>query len=488
MKYIYRFLIVVALFFSFSCEEKITEINIDPDTAPTAGEAQLLVGAIGMIGYNNEVSLNDYSYLWAQYYTWGIGVSLGNQERFVQQGSDNNRYWEYAYSDCLIDLTKLVGSESKAYQGVGKTLKAYVYQGLVDHFGDIPYTEATRGEIDAGGILTPAFDPAATVYDSLVVLLDEAIADLAFADANGLTDVGDDDLIFGGDMRAWLKFANSLKLRVLLRTSETDPQGAAIQSLINSGMFIETAADMPAIPFVDKAGNQNPMYARREFGVGDFYFASNASLNVLASLNDPRDTVFYAEASIGTYAGALRGIDQGTIDDEPFTAAKEEYSTSTPYSYAADNPVVLMSPWEVWFLRAEADARYGTADDETTAFASAISESFSYCGLSSTVATNYTTSLGYAAGDPLDTKLDLIGVQKWISMNGTQEDEGWIETRRFDRPASRLFTNGIFQDPPKSQLAAGEYPSTWLYPAIETSLNSKAPAQRKITDKIFWDN
>lgn len=488
MKYIYRSLIVFALLFSFSCEEKITEINVDPDTFPTAGEAQLLTNSIGMIGYILDVELNRYSFLWAQYYTWGIGVSLGNPERFVMQGSDNDNYWEWAYSDCLIDLKGLTNSDSRAYRGVGKTLKAYVYQGLVDHFGDIPYTEATRGEVSEGGILTPAYDPATTVYDSLSLLIDDAIADLTFADANNLTDVGDDDLIYGGNMAMWLRFANSLKLRILLRTSETDPQGAAIQSLINSGIFIESAAQMPEIPFVDVAGNQNPMYARNEFGVGDFYFASNATLNLLGSLNDPRDTVFYAEATTGDFEGQLRGIDQGTIDDEPFTADAAEYSGSTPYAYAPGNSVILMSPWETWLLRAEADARYGTADDDVAALTSAISTSFSYCGIAASEVATYVTGLGYDAGDPLDTKLDIIGIQKWIALNGTQEDEGWIETRRFDRPASRLFTNGIFQEPPLSSLAAGQYPATWLYPASERSLNTKAPAQRKITDKIFWDN
>lgn len=102
--------------------------------------------------------------------------------------------------------------------------------------------------------------------------------------------------------------------------------------------------------------------------------------------------------------------------------------------------------------------------------------------------TSYINTLGYSNSDPLDDKLDMIGIQKWISLNGTQEDEGWIEARRFDRPASRLFTNGIWQTPPLSVLPNGEFPSAWLYPETEMSLNSNAPAQRTITDNIFWDN
>jgi hypothetical protein len=150
------------------------------------------------------------------------------------------------------------------------------------------------------------------------------------------------------------------------------------------------------------------------------------------------------------------------------------------------NPVILMSPWEVWFLRAEAAARYGTTDNDATALTNAIQSNFTYMGVGD--ATAYINSLDYAGATSLDDELDIIGLQKWISMNGTQEDEGWIEARRFDRPASRMFTNGIWQTPPLSVLPAGEFPSTWLYPATEKSFNPNAPAQRTITDKIFWDN
>lgn len=145
-----------------------------------------------------------------------------------------------------------------------------------------------------------------------------------------------------------------------------------------------------------------------------------------------------------------------------------------------------MSPWEVWFLRAEADARYGTSDDAETAFTTAIELNFDHMGVAD--AATYIASLDFGSAGTMDEQIDLIAVQKWISLNGTQEDEGWIETRRFDRPASRLFTDGIFQTPPLSVLPSGTFPSIWLYPESERSLNPNAPAQRSITDAVFWDN
>ena len=485
MKLIFKTLIIgVLLVFSTSCEEKLEDLSVDPDTFPKANDAQVLSSAEGYIGYIVDVDLNLGSFLWAQYYTWGIGVSIGNAERFVAEPDDYDGFWQRSYSNALTDLHYLSNSESGAYRGVAKVLEAYLYQNLVDHFGNIPYSEAVSGD---DGILTPEYDDAAAVYAALVTKLDEAIAELAIAPDG---DIGVDDYIYGGDLTNWIKFANSLKLRILLRTSEVAPQGAAIQALIGAGTFIEDESEMPFVPFSGASGSQNPMYAVAEFGVGDFYFASNATLNVLSDLADPRGTAFYALATTGTFAGTLHGIDQGTIDDEPFTNPATHYSGSSDIAYGEANSVILMSPWEVWFLRAEADARYGTADNEVTAFTNAVTSNFDYLGVAGAAA--YITSLNYSAAAALDARIDKIAVQKWISMNGTQEGEGYLETRRFDRTASRLFTDGIFQNPPLSILPAvggkAQYPHAWLIPATERSLNPKAPAQRVITDKVFWDN
>ncbi|KPM48784.1 SusD/RagB family nutrient-binding outer membrane lipoprotein [Jiulongibacter sediminis] len=483
MKRIYSLLITGLLLFSAtSCDERLANLNVDPDNSPTASDAQVLTSALGYMSYVQDVELNMNSFLWAQYYTWGIGVSIGNQERFVSEPDDFNNYWIRSYAQVLTDVKFLTKSDSKAYSGIGKVLMAYMYQGLVDHFGSVPFSEALNGEIADGSILTPSYDSPDAIYASLVTLLDEAIADLDVAPA----DAGADDLVYGGDLEKWTKFANSLKLRILMRTSETAPNAAAIQALISSGSFIESMSDIAKVDFSGATGNQNPMFARMTWGVGDFYFASNATVNKLNELADPRLTAFYTPASSGTFNGQIRGIDQGSIDNEPFTAPATDYSGSSPVAVADDNSVFFMSPWEVWFLRAEAAARYGTADDASAAFATAISSNFSFLGVDG--ASDYIASLGFDGLTSLDDQIDAIAVQKWISLNGTQEDEGWIETRRFDRPASRVFTEGIFQTPTLTVLPQGVFPSTWLYPETERSLNANAPAQRTITDKIFWDN
>src|SRR5690606_629895 len=200
MKNKINILLILLLTLSISCSDSLEEVNVDPNTFPSAGDPQVLSSAIGFMGYIVESDLNfSESFLWSQYYTWGIGVSIGNEERYVSSPGDFNGYWQRAYANCLTDLNYITkNSSSPAYRGIANVLKAYLFQGLVDHFGDIPFTEALSGAIEDGSILTPNFDSAETViYPGLVTMLDEALSDLELAEAG---EVGEDDFIFEGNI------------------------------------------------------------------------------------------------------------------------------------------------------------------------------------------------------------------------------------------------------------------------------------------------
>ena len=420
-----------------SCSTDLQEVNLDPNTTQTASDADILSSALGYLAYIIDADLNAESFIWAQYYTWGQGVSIGNAERFIVDPRDKDGYWERAYAVVLQDLDFLSGSESAAYRGVASILKAYTYQGLVDHFGDVPFTEATSYDPISGEILFPKFDDALSIYNNLLLLIDHGILELKEGEPD---EIGFGDHIYYGNIDQWLKFANSLKLRILLRLSEVDPRNEEVLNVLNNGLFIENEMDLAKIQFEGAPANHNPMYAKFESGVGNFYFASNATLNVLQKLYDPRGAYFYS-ASINPNK-ELNGIDQGSVDDLTIDAQPTWWSMSNLYSYGPTNSVILMSSWEVWLLRAEAEARYGNTNNEVIAFNNAIYQSFNALGLKG--ANDLIASLSYNSSSSLDERIDQIGIQKWISMNGTQEDEAWIETRRFDRPASRLFTKDIF--------------------------------------------
>ena len=480
MKSIYKLMFLCLLISFVSCDS-ITDLNVDPDQSPTARPQELLTSAEGYTSFVIDSRLNALATRWAQYWTWGPGVSLGNSARYVAEPDDHDLLWVRAYSNALADLAVLRKSDEAAFSAVGKILTSYLFQGLVDHFDGVPYTQALKGEIADGSVLAPTFDDPAAIYADLVIQLDEAIAQLATTTGD---EIGSEDLIYGGDLTKWATFAKSLKLRILMRQESVVDVAAEVEKLILEGDLIASADEMAQIDFNGQSGDENPMYADFESGIGNFYIASNSSLNVLDALGDPRKAALYDEAP--DFPGEIRGVPHGGINFEGFTAKRSEYSQGSAITYGAAVPVIFMSNWEVWFLRAEAAARFNVGD-EATAFARGIAASFDQLSVPGAAA--YTSTLNY--GGSLNERLAKIAVQKWIACNGFQEDEGWIEARRFDTPDNPIFTElntGIFRTPLETALPPGVHPSIFLYPEIELNLNPNAPNQRTILGKVFWDN
>jgi hypothetical protein len=440
MKSIIKICALALLFSAVSCDN-LSDINIDPNNSATARPQEVLTSVLGYTAFVVDYAYNQEAFLWGQYWTWGTGVSLGDNARYIQEPRDANQAWARSYRDALADIKFLKSVEDPAYNGIGKAMEAFVYQGLVDHFGDVPYSQAVQGAIADGSILAPAYDDDAAIYPQLVTALDDAIADLELAQGAAVQNVGSEDLIYGGSLASWIKFANSLKLRILMRMSGVNDVAEQVRATVAYGQFIETAAEIAEVPFTGAAGSENPMFARQESGIGNFYKAATTVTNVMDELEDPRKFYFYKPAI--NFPGEIRAGDQNQIA-LCFTCISEDWSDPADVTYGAAVPTIFMSNWEVWFLRAEAAVKFGTGEDAAEAFSNAISANFAYIGAPDGAA--YVASLGFGASSDAD-KIIQIAIQKWLSMTGLQEAEGWIESRRFDTPQSQIFTgpNGIYQ-------------------------------------------
>ena len=461
-----------------SCDN-LSDINIDPNNPSDARPQEVLTSAQGYITFIMDAQYNDNAFLWGQYWTWGPGVSLGDVARYIQLPTEGNQAWARSYSDVLADLSFLKKADHAGFRGIAKVLEVYVYQYLVDHFGDIPYTDAIKGAIEDGSILAPTYDDDATIYPKLVTTLDEAIVDLS--SPNSLA-IGNEDMIYAGDLSKWIKFANSLKLRVLLRMSDVNDVAAQVIATVATGQFIESG-DIAQVAFTGESGSENPMFAWEESAIGLFYKAASTVTDVQDESADPRKEALYKEAA--AFPDSIRSAYQNEIALN-FMAEDKDWSDPSDITYGPAVSTILMSDWETWFLRAEAAAKFGTADDAATSFDNAIVANFDFLGVAD--GATYSANLCFA-GSSQQGQINIIGVQKWLSMNGLQEAEGWIEARRFDTPENPIFSGatGIYQTPLASALPDNVFPSRWLYPESEQTLNPNARPQASITDKVFWD-
>jgi hypothetical protein len=216
--------------------------------------------------------------------------------------------------------------------------------------------------------------------------------------------------------------------------------------------------------------------------------ASQTSLDVLLSLNDPRIATIYKK---GTDPG-FTGIKSGEGNNTPYKGtANTRYAEPNPtYIYNPSVPVYIISPWESKFMQAEVLARKGNAAAENK-WNEAIHESFNYFKIDTgNVVADYLAGLTF--GVSTDDQIKSIAIQKWISMNGIQMNEGWIETRRFDRESEgKIIFRGagaLFYSPSQNALGVNQFPSLFVYPLTEVQYNPNCPKNRTIQDKVFWDN
>ncbi|RZJ86356.1 MAG: SusD/RagB family nutrient-binding outer membrane lipoprotein, partial [Hymenobacter sp.] len=266
-------------------------------------------------------------------------------------------------------------------------MKVYNFLLLVDEYGNIPYTKALGG---LAGV-TPAYDNAADIYKDFIVQLNGAISDINATAATATATftpraVGAEDIVFGGNMTLWKRFANSLKLRILLRESQT--ADAALNTYVAQQMTaLQTAtdgfiqADVVAQPgYAQNTGQQNPFYTRYAYtaaGTGaterSYQLPTQFILNQYINNNDPRLTQLYTlggryvnNAAVPQYVGAVPGESNSPSfnalsADAPILGSRFLGANSTAASGGIVKgivaPTALMLLSEHLFSKAEAETR-----------------------------------------------------------------------------------------------------------------------------------
>ena len=133
---------------------------------------------------------------------------------------------------------------SKVHKGIFITFRVMLFSYMTDFYGDVYYTQALKAR---EGILYPKYDKQSDTYTGLLKELDDATALM-----NSGTEPIDKsyDLMFGGDKTKWLKFANSLKLRLIMRASgKLTDAGARMTAVLASPIFTD-ATENASIAYV----------------------------------------------------------------------------------------------------------------------------------------------------------------------------------------------------------------------------------------------
>ena len=475
----YGFLLLSALAgFMPGCTDRFEEINTNPN-APVDVQPALLFRKI-IFDYGEQMSYEAFvaGNLLGQYFT-AIDFNLFDRHSLSEPQYGGNP-WPFLYSNLRDNEILLQKARANAafgvYEGPALIMKAYLAAALTDLYGDVPYSQALQGK---AGVITPAYDSQESIYTAAGGILDNLDKGIASINNYKGPTALDGDLLYNGNRNKWILFANSLKIKYLIRISGKVNVQAALQKVVTDGNYIKANADNAAFRFSLAQPNNFRMATAR---VGDFnlFIMSKTSEELLTGLGDPRIATYFrpTAANPGTYKGLLNGPDASKL-----SISLSDYSlTGTIFRENSDRlSANYMTAGETSFWLAEAAERKLVSASAKTLYEQGISQSFDYWGTA--LPATYLTSSKVAYGQNGQSPIEQILTQKWLA-NINNAYEGWTEYRRTGFP--RLKTVA-------ASLNNGLIPVRMPYPATEAALNAvqyKIAADRtqnnSINAPVWW--
>lgn len=405
----------------------------------------------------------------------------------------NYREMETTYGQLTADQQ----TQQAIFLNCGKVVLYDQAAQLVDLWGDIPFTKA--GSLNADRVVNPApFDDAAAIYDQAIADLDKLNSYFATAQLSveTLASFKRADILLGGDLMAWRRYANSLRLRLLMHTSYVKESiaKAAVTAMLGNPTQYPLISDntqnaiVKMSPTTLKSDIQSAL-------TGSPYAPAFLLDTVMAANNDPRTDVYWDAGTKGMKGFATNGT---TTDYDKGGFAT--YDTATFFNNY-NIPGVIFTAAEVSFLKAEAGERWGVGSPQTdyengiaqsVGFYYSINQSAYFSSgtwpilptPSGTVISVFIAKPAVAYTGTSQQKLAKIWTQKWVNFFILQAGEAWTEVRRTGYPALP------FALAPAAG-GANTPPQRLLYPATEQVYNpdnyAKVAAKDKADIKIFWD-
>ncbi len=479
--------------------ERLTNLNRDPNNPTDAPPGPLFTNAVNT-AVRRWLPLNNVGIM-AQHLAQ---TTYPQEDEYVNLQADRTSgYFDNPYQGELEDLRKLIAKGQELNRpgifGPAQVLQTWSFSYITDMFGDIPYSDALKGDT-AGGSLAPVYDKQEDIYNGFFAALSAAASAMA-NDPPGDPGLGSADPIYGGNLAKWQKFANSLHARLAMRIVNVAPARADSQ--------LAAAFNGPGGVFTSNA--DNAMLVWPGDGVNDNPFADNLKLrddlrlsrtlmSLLVPSNDPRTRV-YAQPVVDSsvypngYGGMPNGLSQDSagkwfrIASRPGTIFYPGVTTYGTFgtSDGLKFPSFLMTYAELLFIKAEAAERgLGGLSPANAAqyYYDAITASLNQWGITNPDTINAflsDTAIVYKGGA---AGLRQIARQKWIAlfMDGEQ---AWSEWRRTCQPSTVR---------PGPNTIVPYVPRRFFYSNTEASVNAEnlnAAIDRQGPDnfltRVWWD-
>ena len=438
----------------------------------------------GTLDSDYQVTYNLCADIWSGFFAPTLGDGRNNGSFYIlDQWARSMFVNKYSKSmNAWVTLSEIAEeSQLDHVAAIADVLKVTTMHQVTDYYGAVPYSKV-------GTSLTPEYDSQESIYRQMLSELDEAITVLSdYYAANPAGSIMTDfDIVYGGNVEQWIKFANTLRLRLAMRCSYADEalaRSEAEKSINDPIGIITDNADNAVVEGVD----HHPIYEINvNFNDGDCQIG--ASLDCyLNGFDDPRKFLYAKAANDGELHGVRNGIDNTNWTPYHNTANNVSAPNATIYD------IVWINAAEAYFLRAEYELRWGSVSTAKDMYEEGIRKSFEEWGATgadSYIASTRTSTsfvdavennnasapsdvaIAFDTADDFETNLERIMTQKWLAVfpNGCED---WAEYRRTDYPKLIAPVNNYSDGVVDTDLQIRRVP----YPISEQSENPSGLAQ-----------
>jgi len=485
MKNIHILFVLILLSVITSCTDKFEDFNTDKkNPAIVSGESLFSSAQKELCDQISSTNVNQNVWkLWSQQWTETTYTDEANYDVVTRNIPDNT--FRYYYRESLKDLdeaSKIINATAAPFGEdpaikqnklqIIELLKAYTFQQLVDIFGMVPYTEA----LDINNVY-PKYEDGYTIYKDLLTKVNAAISGMEASSES----FGAADLYYAGDVSKWIKFGNSLKIKIGITMADAD--NALAKTAIESGVLgcFSSSDDDCLLAYLQASPNFNPLYADIVASGRDDFVPANTLVDKMNALDDPRMAFYFTKTDTSTNSGVVKLAYLG--GEYGYSSPFSQYSHIAPEITKPNFKGILFTYSEIQFYLAEAAARgYLVPKTAAAYYSDGIRASFAFWGADNVETYLAKPEVAYATAT--GTWQQKIATQSWIA-SYTRGLEAYTTWRRLDFPIFNIAENIT---------TYSEIPLRFTFPINEQTLNGtnyKAAAIAvggdELTTKIFWD-
>lgn len=474
-----------------SCTKNFDDLNTDPNR-PKEITPGVMLGQLQYRIVNSSMqSARNFTHELMQVDAPRSSSGGNGVHRYVINPGDGVWSSFYTYLTDIADIYSIADRlKENNYKAIALVYKSWASSILTDLYGDVPFSEATKA---TEGNFQAAFDKQKDIYVQVLKNLDTANA--LFDDTKALTYGGDlvynANALTGGKnigIQKWKKFANSLKLRLLLRLSKrngevnvNDQINTILTDAIKYPVFTANA-DEAIFRYPGTFPYFNPYYNGRTLEWRDGTYFTMFFVNKLNTDNDPRRAIWMTTVPVNG-VNVYQGIQSGYPTTVEYAVGK-----NTSYTDALKTLPqlgIMMTYAEVEFIKAELSLKgFVTGKTPKQHYETGITASMAQWGATMPAGYLQQASVAYNTTAATEQQLEQIMLQKYIAYLFV-DYQSWFEKRRTGYPVLPR-GSGIPVE--------NTFPYRIPYPTYLQSLNPQRLAEAvaamggdKSDVKVWWD-